>query len=75
MGSKWWEKAAEIGSAAAQGMASGGGVGAGIAVTGSLLKKRKKKNNLTGTKHESMGADPGGETEDMKPYVYGQEDW
>lgn len=72
---KWYENIAKYGSAAAQGMASGGGLGAGIAVTGSLLKKRKKKNNLTGTKHESMGADPGGETEDMKPYVYGQEDW
>lgn len=72
---KWYENLAKYGGAAAQGMALGGGLGAGIAVTGSLLKKRKKKNNLTGTKHESMGADPGGETEDMKPYVYGQEDW
>jgi len=72
---KWYENLAKYGSAAAQGMTSGGGLGAGIAVTGSLLKKRKKKNNLTGTKHESMGSDPGGETEDMKPYVYGQEDW
>jgi len=72
---KWYENLAKYGGAAARGFGEGGGIGAGIAVTGSLLKKRKKKNNLIGTGTESMGSDPGGETEDMKPYVYGQEDW